>query len=527
LAFVVFGLIVLVLFPWYRFLIGPDAISYFSIAHDYARGDWLEAINVNWGPLYCWLLAPLIRFGVADASAGRLVCVLSGFLVLYAVSLWTRRLELSGLMEFAVMASAAVMTASYALIRMGPDLLLAALLLFYWLIVHDRQYPRVSWSGPVCGLLGGLLFLSKSYGGVFFAGHFLFISAVLLLFSEKRGAILRHAVLGLAVFALVAGSWVLAMSHKAGFLTTGSTATWNYRLVGPDSLGYPQYGRLILPPETHSASMWERPDPELLPAWKATGSLREFRHQLRLIAVNGRDLFNFTREISMFAPALLLVYVVLGWSGRLRGECPWWMLAVTLATYPAAYLLVLVQDRYLWAWFLLILLAGAAVLQSVGESRSLPALPAALLLTAFTLSFLIMPAEQMIAQRHSGQNIHQLKEKILGSAGKLSGDAASCSHWNDSLALAYQLGLRFDGTTGMDADEALVGHSLNPSLPPGSARKPESSAGIARDLSADHVNYYFAWTNCESVPAAVTAQEEITGGRIPELRVYRLQEPRP
>lgn len=520
----IYGLIVLALFPWYRFLVGPDAISYFSIAHDYARGDWREAVNVNWGPLYCWLLAPLLRWGLSDSAAARLVCVLSGFLVLYCTSRWVRRMDLSAPQEFAALAAAAVMTASYALVRMGPDLLLAALFLTYLLIVLDRRYPRTRWSGAVCGLLGGLLFLSKSYGGVFFVGHFVLITAVLLFSRERRGAGLRHAVLGLAAFAVVAGPWVLAMSYKTGTFTTGSTSKWNYRLVGPDSTGYPQFGQLIPPPEPHSVSMWERPDPALLPAWPPIQSLRTLRHQARLIAVNARDLFNFTRELSMFSLALLLVYVVLGWSGRLRGDCPWWMLAVTLAIYPLAYLLVLVQDRYLWGWFLLILLAGAAVLQSVRESSALSWGPSQVLLGAVTLSFLILPVQQLIGLRHSGEPLHRIVDQIAGSAGKLSGNAASCAHWNDSLAVSYYLGLHFYGTTGLDAAEVLVD---NPSLPAGFRRKPSPPEEVSRQILADHVNYYFAWNGCEALPASVIGREDITGGRIPALRIYRIEKPGP
>ena len=40
-----------------RHLINPDAISYLDVASAYARGDFANAVNSYWSPLYSWLLA--------------------------------------------------------------------------------------------------------------------------------------------------------------------------------------------------------------------------------------------------------------------------------------------------------------------------------------------------------------------------------------------------------------------------------------------------------------------------------------
>ncbi len=47
-------------FPFYRYELTPDGISYVSIASQYAAGYWKEAINSYWGPLYSWCLAVLL-----------------------------------------------------------------------------------------------------------------------------------------------------------------------------------------------------------------------------------------------------------------------------------------------------------------------------------------------------------------------------------------------------------------------------------------------------------------------------------
>ena len=49
--------------------LAPDVISYLSIGRDYAAGRWGEAINGYWGPLMSWLLAPLLAMHMADSAA--------------------------------------------------------------------------------------------------------------------------------------------------------------------------------------------------------------------------------------------------------------------------------------------------------------------------------------------------------------------------------------------------------------------------------------------------------------------------
>ena len=92
------------------------------------------------------------------------------------------------------------------------------------------------------------------------------------------------------------------------------------------------------------------------------------------------------------------------------------------------------------------------------------------------------------------------------------------------MGLAYYLRLRFYGTTGLDAEELETERLMNADSPAPATRSPETKTGeITRQLAANNVDYYFAWNNCASPPPpSVLAHEEITQGRIPELRIYRL-----
>src|SRR5207302_7251773 len=44
-----------------RFDANPDGISYLDIGNAYWRGDWHNAINAYWSPLYSWILGFFLK----------------------------------------------------------------------------------------------------------------------------------------------------------------------------------------------------------------------------------------------------------------------------------------------------------------------------------------------------------------------------------------------------------------------------------------------------------------------------------
>ena len=66
------------LFPWVRYRIDPDTISYISIAQKYLRGEWTDAVNGFWGPLYSWLLVPFLAAGSDPMSSVAVLSIVLG-----------------------------------------------------------------------------------------------------------------------------------------------------------------------------------------------------------------------------------------------------------------------------------------------------------------------------------------------------------------------------------------------------------------------------------------------------------------
>src|SRR6476620_5458547 len=57
------GLVVAAVQAWLtrQQLSSDDAIAYLDIGDAYLRGDWANAINAYWSPLYSWILGATLR----------------------------------------------------------------------------------------------------------------------------------------------------------------------------------------------------------------------------------------------------------------------------------------------------------------------------------------------------------------------------------------------------------------------------------------------------------------------------------
>lgn len=71
------------LLNYYQYSIGIDGISYVNISKLYLFGDFTNAINGYWGPLFSWMLVPFLKiFGSTPDNAlyaSKLLSLIIGF----------------------------------------------------------------------------------------------------------------------------------------------------------------------------------------------------------------------------------------------------------------------------------------------------------------------------------------------------------------------------------------------------------------------------------------------------------------
>lgn len=506
-----------VLLRWFWFKINPDTLAYFAVARHYARGEWFEAVNLGWSPMVSWLMAPLVAAGASDIAALRAITLVSGVLTLFAVRKLGEEFELSPSWQRLTEYTAAIVIAIYSVLWLGPDLLEAALVLLYLGVVLPSRYAREN-VGWLAGAWGAAAFLTKGYALYFFLGHFALVSAVHgWTLPSDRMRVIKQWAAGMVVFLVLTLPWFGAMAYRAGHLTTGTTGSWNYRLVGPDSVGYPQYFGLIEPVRTHGSSMWEEPKPELLRAWSPLGSGRELKHQLRLIYTNMRMLLVTFMYASILIPGVLLAYAVWSW-GREKSRISWVLAMLTLATYPAGYFLILVLDRYVLCLMLLVLLMGARVAQAA--SLSLRRGGIRILAAGYFLSFLLVPGRMVLAQA-GDERWATIANDLQRQVPNLQGNMAGCGGWNDNVQIAWALQLPFYGQTGPTKGELEIPATLNPGARYLEFPKGEPEDTLAEKLRQYRIDYFLKLPACDTVPAAVASAGHVIA-ESNGARLYRL-----
>ena len=499
-----------------------------AIADHFLRGEWPEAFNPYWSPLISWLVAPFLAIGVPGLVAIKLVCVLAGFGALWYLRRIIRLLHLSALLESVALCTAAVMVIRFALIWISPDLLTAAIVLYYLSIILSPGYANRSRAGLLCGIAGVIGYLAKAYNFYYFLIHFTLVSAFYWIRSTdtQRTRIVRHFAAGLIVFLLGCAPWIAVLSVRTGSLTLSTAGDWNRRIVGPNSPGPPQFYRLMPPSGPHAFSMWENPSPSLLPAWSPLASIGNLKHQIRLTLSNLRGLLEIVNSTSWLSLAALLAFVVWGLSQTGLTRFLWLLIAFSIALMPAGYLLVTLRDRYgwesryFWAGILLVMMSGFAVINAA-EHRLTP-LARSTAIAAYTLSFAVAPLLDLIHTRYLGRNLYTIST-VLKPVIPAGSRVASCGQWNNGFGVAYYLGARFYGSTGITADEEEFRSILNPNRHPVGIPQQMTPEEIAHSLRSNHINYLLVWPDCRVQPAPDVLQEQLDlNGQLGDLKVYRL-----
>lgn len=86
-------------------------------------------------------------------------------------------------------------------LRSSPvGLILLCFLVYYLYFIFSPEYSFKSYYGALCGLLGTLAYLTKSYALSFFIVHFILFNILHYLKQKNKRNILRNLFLGLAVF---------------------------------------------------------------------------------------------------------------------------------------------------------------------------------------------------------------------------------------------------------------------------------------------------------------------------------------
>jgi len=504
------------LFPFYRYQLTADGISYVSIASQYVAGYWKEAVNPYWGPLYSWCLAVLLLLRIPALAAVRVLGVVLGLAVLFDLRRFASVFGMEERMRRFFLWTSAAVVLGFAMDNTTPDLLFTAILLLYFSLILEPAYPSSRYSGSFCGILGGLAYWTKSYGLVFFIVHFTLMNALYLVRREgpvRPSTILRQYAAGLAVLCAVSFCWIAVLHAKYGVWMTGTTGDFNIGLAGPQSPGYPNLVHFLPPTSPHAITAWQEPSPSWIPHWNVFASRSNVVHESKLIYNNLKQ----TARFWFFAAPLLIVIVPVYVAVCIRRRTNEWIyLLLTITILCGGYQPLIVVNRYLWAAELLVVWMGFRSLELLPPSFPVPR--AAFVAAAFMLvaSFLRQPVLTLRADFLEDAKLYAESVRLKQS-GEIKGRLASCANWHDSAYLALRLGLPYYGVPWPDAEAMDAARGLNPDYQPPSSQIYERKE-LLKGLSEERIDWFLVWPQCQPLPPGV-GQAQV---RVGDVKLVRL-----
>jgi hypothetical protein len=514
LAFLLYLTLGLYLLPWYQFRLNPDGISYISIAEKYARGDWSQAINGYWGPLYSILLS-LISIAIANPLiSAKVLSLLIGGTVILALQRLANVLSLDPSLRWALLAASVCLSLFFAFAFITADILLTSLLLFYIARLLDRSAAPGTAQGLAIGLIGGFAYLSKAFAFPFFlVHHSLFHAIRYRRMAEKpdRQQIKKQYWSALAFFGFVSALWIGLISCKYDRLVIGTAGNfdWPTHLMDFNGLNPMYFVGFMPPPNSTAPGIWE--DPSYVALELSTPPARSnwqlLAYHSKIFVHNGYDLLlvllgRWNTHVSAITPGTLLLFSLLAvWINPKKVTLPETriscFLLLTIAIFCAGYVLLLIDERFFWFPYLLLIVLNAYwidrfIFTAARVSRYLRIIIALLF---FVLAG-YRPMCSLFLMKDTGKNLFDMAE-ILRNEYHVSGRMVSDSNWDQSFIVAYHAKMTYYGRVA----------------------KRRLQRDLAADLKKYDIDYMLVWN---SAPACIRSKQELLQGRWPGLELYRL-----
>jgi hypothetical protein len=525
---ILYSLLAVIYLHHYQYNIGGDELSYINIAHEYAVGKWGDAINGYWSPLYSWLMTPFLLLGSTPLYAvyvSKIVSLTIGFFTIISVNRLSGTFELDTVVKRALLFSLIPVILFFSLMYNTPDLLLVCVLVYYLAIIFDPKYSDKWFNGVLCGFLGAVAYLTKSFAFPFFLAHFILFNLIYYfkgLNRQKKRNVLKNMILGLFVFFVIGGLWACTISEKYGKLTVSTSGEYNQDLVGQEyavnTMEYAAhpiyYMGLLKPPYNSSISIWDDPSTINMFKWSPFDSVRSFEYELKLIWAN----IIYTTHIieSFFLIAVLIVIVALLFIFKSKSQKAskdrLIYLLVTMFLYVGGYCLIIPEWRYYWFIFILLMLMGFYLIDNLYKNKILNSTLRNILLIVLILSFVMEPIYELNLFASTDDNVYILSNTLKEDYG-IHGNIASNNGWDNDIAserwgemlrISYYTNCKYYGLT----------------------KKTNNSNDLQGELDVNNIDYYFVWDKSNNIPLSgykeitLSGYREITNGKIPGLKIY-------
>lgn len=508
----------LYLLSYFQYQINPDGVFYISIAQKYSNLNFHDALNSHYSPLFSWLMIPFILSGLSTLMAAKILSLVIGLSSIVAIWSFSYKLEIAEWIRYLILIALIPFVLHSVLSMITPDFLLMCILVIYFNFIFSRDYPVSPTKALLCGLLGGVAYLSRGYAFPFFIIHFTLCSIIHFCRNktyERKKLILKNYFLGLIAFSLIAGSWIFVVSHKYDRIIISAAGSFNYGGLHPDrnphitDMHENEATGLIKPPNESAIHAWEEPSYfDRRPPWNPFQSWQYFQHSIYIILKNIYD--NYLIYI-FFSPLSVVVifscFLALAYTRSVKvSENDLLFPFVTLLLYPIGYWFTAVtfSHRYIWINNIMLILIGGHLLSVIFKNATIDERAKKIALYIFLMTFMIMPMRDLYhdIREKPGKYVFDLSESIK-KEDLVKGNIASNGNLAASLFISFHLNTPYYGIPNLK----------------------QKQDDLLSELKKNNIDYYFVWkkhdTDCSS--QIFNKHRDITVGKLPELKIYSLK----
>jgi hypothetical protein len=372
--------------PLYQYIFDVDGIGYAAVAQHYADGNFIRAVNGFWSPMHSWLVIPFLKLGIQVAAAFKITSGIISACSLISLHSLLQKFELTERSKTLIQFTAVIILLHYTYYELAADVLFVFILLVYFNLCLSKSFYSSINKNILAGLLGSLLYFSKTYGFPFFLFHFTLIH---LSRSREKNKSLAPYLTGIASFLLLAFPWLTALHWKYGEWVTPFDKYNDHWHFSGNSLQAPI---MQGPPHEGSAAVWEDPWHVRSNNLKNISFLQLVIHQIRTMVFNTQQLLKCFHELSFLAPAILIVTTV---NVLMKKKQHHLFLLVAMLTLPAGYILLHLETRFIWALSFILMIAGAGYFEQWLAALQLKKWQQYLLWLIFYSSFLLYPIDKL------------------------------------------------------------------------------------------------------------------------------------
>ncbi|HEX7468308.1 MAG TPA: hypothetical protein VF324_06965, partial [Methanobacterium sp.] len=162
---------------------------------------------------------------------------------------------------------------------------------------------------------------------------------------------------------------------------------------------------------------------------------------------------------------------------------------------------VLVEERYLWLINILLILMGGYLMNLLFKSDLFTDLRKIVLILFFAISFLLMPADFLVHNTHTGEVSYQLSTNLTDGYD-VRGNVASNDKVVDMQYLAYYMNITYYGQ----------------------AKKGIGDEELGNELKKYDINYYFFWDSSNQNSEFLSKNyPEVANGSVNGLKIYLIK----